>query len=202
MICQKFVSILLLIGLSWVAGGCSWVNQLTGVPSIIKKASPQAQTTATVDFYVIDLRDFPEENNRLLKASKEFLEEVHREQFGRPVKIEIIDTPIPTVPPDLALKLLGIFPIQPDQAKVVIKSSRAFQASKVMKTLFQEIRIKARNNKEKYLVASISANPIDPEKLCTAFKRVLTSGTAFIIDTHDDEALRSKVNKLLRNCKR
>ncbi len=62
----------------------------------------------------------------------------------------------------------------------------------------QAIIAQAKNNKEKYLVASVHTNPINPVKLCYSFERVYKSGKAFHIDV--DKALRNKVREILKSC--
>lgn len=184
---KQGVILLLMVGLASIIGGCSWVSKLTNSSLSSEQALPQAKTNAaTIDFYAIDPDDFPSEKEKLLQEMKKLLEEVHKAWLGHPINIVKIDMPV--LSSDLALaRPLATIPVKPSVA------SAAF------KTAFEAIIAKAKNNKEKYLVASINANSITPAELCAAYKATIRS-RLYYIDTQGNEILRQEVNKLLKSC--
>lgn len=179
--------LIILVGLaSIIGGGCSWVSKLTNFPQSSDLALPQAKAAATIDFYAIDLNDFPNEKERLIQEARKYISKLLEQWAGYPIKIEQINIlpPFPTRP------IATLSPGVADQSLVGYKA------------VSQEIMAGVRQNKAKYLVASIIAKPLSPREFCAALEKVYQAGKPgpFWVDFRGDETLHEQMYKLFKDC--
>lgn len=189
--------LLFLVGLASIISGCSWVSKLTNSPWALEQVLPQAQKNTTIDFYVIDLKEFPVEREILRQELQKLIERVRR-----PVKIKEFDLSLPTsilsqLPPPPSFLIDILFG---NLGNRLTSSKRKSQ----LDIIEEAIIAKAKKNKEKFLVASIRNNPIDPAELCHSFEKVhkgaARAGMFYIDMDYNDTILRNKVYKILKNC--
>lgn len=178
--------LIILVGLASILGGCSWVSKLTNFPQSSDLALPQAKAAATIDFYAIDLNDFPNEKERLIQEARKYIGKLLKQWAGYPIKIEQIN-------------ILPPFPTRPI---VTLSPGVADQSLVGYKAVSQEIMAKVRQNKAKYLVASIIAKPLSPREFCAALEKVYKAGKPgpFWVDVHGDETLHEQMYKLFKDC--
>ncbi len=194
---RGILPLIFLVGLAFIIGGCSWASKLINFPQASDLALSQAKTTTTtIDFYVINLDDFPSEKQILRQELQKRVEVIVRQRFGPQAKIKEFSLgPIPQLSPPPSLLIDMLFGDIQDQL-----TSPQGQLG----IIEEAITTKVKNNKQKFLVASIKTNPIDPAELCYAFERFYRdgakAGTFYVDMDRNNKALRNKIRELLRNC--
>lgn len=182
------LSLIILVGLASIIGGCSWVSKLTSSSLLPEQALPQSKTNAaTIDFYAINWDDFPEERRLYVQELSKVIEEKITQWLGHRIRVTRFEILAGSSVPHRE-RPLASFPFKP---------------SNTYKTVISAMVTKAMRSKANYLVARLRADTTDPQAICQLVAKIDKSSNSdyyLYIDTKGNKALLKEVHKIIKSC--